>query len=1113
VRDDIRQRPAIDLPSGGVVVNALECKILGPVRVESHGEPVPLVRRRVRHLLGLLLLEVGRPLSTARLVDLLWPDGPPDTGRTRLQTTVSRLRSGLALVDGIDLVRRGDGYVIEVDPETVDAYRFRRLVEQASYQPDPSTRADLARRALALWRGAPLADAGVEAPHSPACAAIDELRQHALDLRIRADLELGRHEALVGELTGMVAGDPLNERAVAHLVLALYRSGRRTDALATCRRARARLADQLGLDPSAELQRMEVAVLRADPSLDLAPAVIRAPSQGISGAGPADVGRDGGAPAGGTAGGGTSAGSGSADRPALAGQGPAAGTGTPVSAQLPPAVADFTGRADQHAELDRLARERGGAARIVVICGLPGVGKTALAVRWAHAARGRFPDGQLFLDLRGYSPEPPLPAVDALGVLLRGLGVRPADLSIDPAELIALFRTVVADRRILLVLDNAHNAEQVRALLPAGTGCLVLVTSRDRLSGLVARDGARRLALDVLAPAESLALLRRVLGAHRVAAELEAATGMAGACGHLPLAVRVAAANLADRPHRSIGEHVAELRASSGFSVLDVEGDVAASTRAAFDLSYRALSGAARRVFRLMALAPGADLSLPGVAALAGVAPGQADRLIGQLCSSHLVRELAPTRYLMHDLVRRYAASLVTLEETDRERDAARRRLFELYLHTLDAAVAVLCPQVVRLPLPGGEGAALSFPGHTDALAWLENERANLAAAIGHAGRHGPRELAWLLADRLRGYFWISRRMSDWLACSEAGLGAATMSGDLPAQAASHLSLGIAHRSLGSHERATGHLRRALALSREVGWLEGQASAMGSLGIALAETGRNRAAAEHFTEALVLNRRMGRRAGEAVVLGNLGNLRWELGELLQAFRDLTTALHIYRETRSPGGEAITLCTRGRVLLHLGRLEAAEADLTRSQVLHDEINDRYGQPLSLASLGAVHCAAGRPASASRCARKALAIASGTGDRRAQMTAVTVLGDVALRRGACRRAIRHYLHALSLATGADCRFEECLTRTRLADAYLCAGDLDGAAWEAATARELAREAGFEMLDGLALTVEAGVLLARGATAAVGCATRPVATTREPACGPGSRSRGGGGQPVIN
>jgi DNA-binding SARP family transcriptional activator/tetratricopeptide (TPR) repeat protein len=1086
VRDDIRHRPAIDLPSGGVVVNVLECKILGPVRVESHGEPVPLVRRRVRHLLGLLLLEVGRPLSTPRLVDLLWPDGPPDAGRTRLQTTVSRLRSGLALVDGIDLVRRGDGYVIEVDPETVDAYRFRRLVERASYQPDPSTRADLARRALALWRGAPLADAGVEAPHSPACVAFDELRQHALDLCIRADLELGRHEALVGELTGMVAGDPLNERMVAHLMLALYRSGRRADALATCRRARAQLADQLGLDPSAELQRMEVAVLRADPSLDLAPAVVRAPSQGIAGARPAAGG--------------------SADRRAPAGQGPAAGTGTPVSAQLPPAVADFTGRADQHAELDRLARERGGTARIVVICGLPGVGKTALAVRWAHAARGRFADGQLFLDLRGYSPEPPLPAVDALGVLLRGLGVEPADLSTDPAELIALFRTVVADRRILLVLDNAHNAEQVRALLPAGTGCLVLVTSRDRLSGLVARDGARRLALDVLAPAESLALLRRVLGARRVAGELEAATGMAEACGHLPLALRVAAANLADRPHRSIGEHVAELRASSGLSVLDVEGDVAASTRAAFDLSYRALSGAAGRMFRLMALGPGADLSLPGVAALAGVAPGQADRLMGQLCSSHLVRELAPTRYLMHDLVRRYAASLVALEETDRERDAARRRLFELYLHTLDAAVAVLCPQVVRLPLPGGEGAALSFPGHTDALAWLENERANLAAAIGHAGRHGPRELAWLLADRLRGYFWISRRMSDWLACSEAGLAAATMSGDLLAQAASHLSLGVAHRSLGSHERATGHLRRALALSREVGWLEGQASAVGSLGIALAETGRNRAAAEHFTEALELNRRMGRRAGEAVVLGNLGNLRWELGDLRQAARDLTTALRIYRETRSPGGEAITLCTRGRVLLHLGRLQAAEADLTRSQTLHDEINDRYGRPLSLASLGAVHCAAGRPAPASRCARRALDIANATGDRRAQVIAVTVLGDVALQRGASQRAIRHYLHALRLAAGADCRFEECLTRTRLADAYLCAGDLDRAGRQAAVARELAREAGFAMLDGLALTVEAGVLLARGdSAAAVARAAQAAASHRLTGCRHGAPRAG--------
>jgi DNA-binding SARP family transcriptional activator/Tfp pilus assembly protein PilF len=1035
--------------------DAVRSRILGPVRIEVGGGPVKPARRRVRHLLALLLLEVGHPLSTARLIHLLWPEEPPANARASLQNTVSRLRATLATADGIELVRRGDSYAIETDPDTVDAHLFRRLVAGADRAPDASTRADLAGRALSLWRGPALADVGVDAAHDPACLGLNELRAQARDLRIRADLELGRHEALVGELTELVAAEPLNERAAGQLVLALYRSGRRTDALAACRRARTELADQLGLDPGPELQRLELAVLRADPDIDL-------PEE--------------------------------PDAPAATGGHAVLRPDQPVSAQLPSAVAAFTGRADQLAELDRVASGTDGTVPIVVICGLAGVGKTALAVRWAHSARRLFPDGQLYVDLRGYAADPPVRPIDALGGLLRGLGVRPADVPAEPAEATALFRSVVSDRRILVVLDNARDAGQVRGLLPGGAGCMVLVTSRDLLAGLLAVDGARHLPLDVLSPAESLTLLRRALGVHRVDAEPEASAALAQACGQLPLALRIAAANLLDRRYRSIADQVHDLQTTPGLGALEVEGDLDASTRAAFDLSYRALPGPTRRLFGLLALAPGADLGLAGAAALAAITPARADRLLHRLCTAHLVRRTEPARYSMHDLIRRYATDVVEREQPDDERSAAIQRLLHFYLYTVDAAVALLCPQVVRMPLPQSTGTGLSFDDHTDALAWLQLERANLVAAIHHAGEYGPAPVAWLLATRLRGYFWISRQMADWLASSETGLAAATAHRDLPGQAACHLSLGIAHRSLGRHRSATGHLERALELSREVSWLEGQASTLGSLGIGFAETGRNRAAVAHFTEALALNRRMGRRAGEAVVLGNLGNLRSRLGELRQAARDLTAAMDIYRETRSPGGQAIALSARGIVYLRLGHLDAAEADLTRSRALHDEIDDRYGQPFALAGLAAVRHAAGRPAQAREYARLALDIAGATGDRRSEVIALTVLGDIALSTGAPPEAIGYYGDALRMARVHEYRFEEYEARVRLADAYLRAGGADRAFGEAGAVLELSRQLGYAMIEGLAGTVMARACLARGAAAdAVGYASAALVSHR--------------------
>jgi transcriptional regulator with XRE-family HTH domain len=336
-------------------------------------------------------------------------------------------------------------------------------------------------------------------------------------------------------------------------------------------------------------------------------------------------------------------------------------------AQLPPDVSAFTGRGAELARLDELLEAGESAVPIAVICGLPGVGKTALAVHWARAVRLRFPDGQLYTDLRGFAQQPPLRPVDALGALLRGIGVKPEDIPIDAAEAAALFRSLVSGRRLLIVLDNAHAAAQVRPMLPGDPGCLVLVTSRNGLSGLIARDGAHRVELGVLPPGEAIELLRRTAGHTRIAAEPDAAVALAEACGRLPLALRIVAAHLGERPNQSIGGHVSELRAAPGLAALELHGDADASARAAFALSYQDQPPAVRRMFRLLALAPGPDVGVDVAAALAGAAATDAVRLLEELVSAHLVQRSESDRYGQHDLLRRYSGELVRAEEPDAE--------------------------------------------------------------------------------------------------------------------------------------------------------------------------------------------------------------------------------------------------------------------------------------------------------------------------------------------------------------------------------------------------------------------------------------------------------------
>ena len=484
--------------------------------------------------------------------------------------------------------------------------------------------------------------------------------------------------------------------------------------------------------------------------------------------------------------------------------------------------------------------------------------------------------------------------IEALRQLLHGLGVDqvPADLE----EAAGLYRSVTAGRRLLLLLDNAATADQVRSLLPGSPGCLVAVTSRDRLAGLVATHGARRLVLGPLQPEEAQALLGEVVGAKRIEAEPEAAAELARACAHLPLALRIAAANLADDPEQPISGQVATLRVGDRLAALEIEGDPDAAVRAAFGASYQRLAAPERQLFRLLGLVPGPHFTASAAAALVGSSAGDTRQSLARLAAAHLVDRYIPGRYRLHDLLRLYAAERA--QEIDpRERAAATRRLLELYVLGADEAARLLYPEMLRLPSPGDAGppGRAPFTGRAQALEWLDLEAPNLLAAVRHAADHGPRPLAFLLADTLRGYFWLRVPAASWQDVASAARSAAVAEGDLRAQVAAALSLGDLHWHRNRYPEAIEHYTEAVRRSQEAGWPEGEAVALDRLGLAHWRSGQLQPAATYLTRSLAVARRTGWRAGEMSVLGNLGGVSAELGMLQQAADHFTAALALKPE--------------------------------------------------------------------------------------------------------------------------------------------------------------------------------------------------------------------------
>ncbi|WP_158894315.1 AfsR/SARP family transcriptional regulator [Amycolatopsis anabasis] len=1011
-------------------------RVLGPLQVRDGADWSTIRAAQQRIVLAILLVEAGRVVSADRIVDEIWGDRPPRTALNTVQGYVARLRRLLGSNANTALVTEDRGYRLALEDGELDSAVFERLAEsgrRAAREGRWEAASGDLGAALAFWRGPALADVPATAAVAAEATRLEQCRLSALEARLDAELQLGHHAETVDELHHLVDEYPLRERLRGALMLALYRCGRRAEALETYRRGRAVLVAELGLEPGPQLRSLERAILDDDAALS--------PHSG-----PVVV-------AGGTA----------------------------VPAQLPADVAGFTGRQAQLDRLDDLlaaGAETGAAVVISAIDGTAGVGKTALAVHWAHRLRDRFADGQLFVNLHGYAPAPPMRPIEALARFLRALGVPADQVPANLEEAAALYRSLLADRRVLVVLDNASHPDQIRPLLPGAPGCLVLVTSRSVLGGLIAYDGARSLQLDVLTTGEARALLERLLGAERVRAEPRAAAELAGLCAHLPLALRLAAAHLIVRPRMPIAGYAERLRGGDRLSALEIDGDEHSAVRATFGLSYRALPADARRLFRLLGSNPGPDFTVEAAAALAGAPAGDTGALLAQLTAGHLVDEHAPGRYRLHDLLRLYARERGAREDDAPERDGAVQRLYEWYLGTVDAAAAILYPQMRRLTLSDTERRSSPdlFDDHTEALAWLDTERPNLVAAVARAADRGP-PVAAQLADALRGYFWLRMYTVDWITVAETGLLLAEEAADRQAQTVALLSLADAHYRQGRFRQAVEFSRRALDIARRADWPRGQAAALGNLGNLQLGDGRLPEAVDYHRRALALHQCTGRLAGQANTLGNLGIVHRQRGDLRAALEHFTQALAINRKLESRQGEAVSLTNLGAVWHDLGRLDEAVAHFEQGLALHQEVGNRGGEAETHTGLAAVHCDTGRYTAALEQAHTALALARDAGDRAAETDATNLLGTVHRRLGHDADAVIRYRQARDLARGTS-RHAEITATIGLAAAR---HDLAGAGRVA----EFAERSGFRVLAGEARLLVATIQCGRdraGAAAAI-------------------------------
>jgi DNA-binding SARP family transcriptional activator/tetratricopeptide (TPR) repeat protein len=839
-------------------VEATEFRLLGEIGVWAGGRPVDVGHTRQRHVLAALAVDAGRCVPADSLIERVWGADPPRRARETTRAYVCRLRQALEPWDAM-IVRQPAGYLLAVEPYAVDLHRFRRLVAEAS---EPAAYA----AALGLWRGVPL-DL-LDTPWAAELRAeLDRERQAAE--RDQADLLLagGGHAELIGPLTARAAAEPFDERLAGQLILALYRSDRRADALARYDRIRRRLADELGIDPGASLQALHRQILR-----------------------------------------------GTATPPA------------PRPRQLPPLPAAFTGRSGGLSDLDSalLPADGGGSARVAIIHGPGGVGKTWLALRWAHDHAHRFPDGQLHVNLRGFDPgREPVPSDVAVRGLLSGLGVTAAAVPPDPDSQVALYRSLMAGRRMLLVLDNARSSAQVEPLLPGAASCATVITGRTGLADLVAGHSARPVPLGMVDDAEAAQVLAGHLGAARTAAEPAATAELIRHCAGLPLALGIVAGRAALAPDLPLAAFAADLRDSPArLDGLD-SGDLRGNLRAVLACSLSAVRPAAAELFTRLAAAPGPDIALAAVRCLTGLARADLMPSLRELVDGHLIQEHRPGRYRLHDLVRLYAVEL------GGDPGPVRDRMFDYYATT-----------------------ALAAADPVEAVVWFDHEHQVLLSCVAQAMECGADRQVLKLVRGLATYLERRGRWHDLVTLQRAAIRAALHLGDRGAEAGARRGLAVAQIWLRTYADAAGELATARELFGATGDRIGLAGTHRMTARLLARQHRHADALGHDEQALTLYRDQRHVTGQATALNAIGWHHAHLGRPGAAIDHCRRALALHEQAGDLFGQGLTWDTLGMAYHLTADREQAMTHFRRAVAAMRSCGDRFHQAESLRRLGAV-----------------------------------------------------------------------------------------------------------------------------------------------------------------
>lgn len=916
--------------------SGLRVDLLGPLEVTLDGREIGVPGAKARTALAALALTPGRPVSMTRLVSYLWAEQLPVNPRASLYTVITRLRQALE-ADVISAA--AESYTLRVEPDAIDLYRFRSLLGSHQGSVDNSSShgsayggsggggsayggsgnsGELVRveQALALWRGRPLEDIRSDLLQSDHANRIRDEWLAARERRIDLLLDAGGHHEVIDELRELVGSDPLRESLWTRLVVALYRSGRQADALDAYHEIRTRLRDELGLDPEPGLQQVHQAVLTQASSLD--PPVRADP----------------------------------ATRPE----------------QLPADTHRTAGRQEYLDRLDALLAEYGGTDRTTLIAaldGAAGVGKTTLAVHWAHRVKGEFPAGQLYVNLRGYGIGRPVEPETALELMLRSLGIEPERIPPGADARSALLRTTLSGRRALVLLDNARDTEQVRPLLP-GSGSVVVVTSRSQLRGLVAVNGAHRLTVEPLADDEAAGLLRHVIGSSRADAEPVAVSELIRLCARLPLAILLAGDRANRQPGTPLADLAEELRTERGrLDGLDLGDDAATDLRTVFSWSYRALPPAAARAFRLLGIAPGPDIMIRAAAALLGETEPATRQLLDALVNANQLQLKRSGRYELHDLIRTYASELASQTDTEADRRAALVRLLRWYQRSAFEARAQVHPSEFDTSALDLDRDAVPprLESGRDALAWYNAEHANFPAAIRLALDLGEYRLCWSLAFANWIALWLRKAWTEMIDEHQLGREAARRDGDQVAEGNMLGGIGAAYRGSGDPGRAVEAQTAALAILRVAGDEANRATALSNLGAANRDLGRYVAALANFDEAYAIDEARGETGNMAISLHQTALTLTAAGRYEEAIVKAEAAIRLFRSTGNPlHGQGRALQAAAAAHARLGHVDEAIANSREAAKIFAEVGDGWQLSSTLHTLGALLRDNGEPAAA-------------------------------------------------------------------------------------------------------------------------------------------------------